>query len=155
MSISKKQPLLILLEKKDKDRRFIKNWRPISLINFDVRILSKALAKRLEPFLSEIIYNNQNGFVKGRSVFDAVRTIVDILEFAEITNSILVAIDFEKAFDSLNHNFLFKALEKFNFAPHFIQWIKTSHVDIFKVAINNDFLVDIVGFIKVTLCLVN
>ena len=94
--------------------------------------------------------------MEGRSVFDAVRTIADILEFAEITNThgILVAIDFEKAFASLNHNFLFKALEKFNFAPHFIQWITTSHADIFKVAINNGFLVDIVGFIKVILCLV-
>ena len=55
------------------------------------------------------------------------------------THGILVAIDFEKAFASLNHNFLFKALEKFNFAPHFIQWITTSHADIFKVAINNGF----------------
>ena len=72
--------------------------------------------------------------MEGRSVFDAVRTIADILEFAEITNThgILVAIDFEKAFASLNHNFLFKALEKFNFAPHFIQWITTSHADIFQ-----------------------
>ena len=63
-----------LVEKTDKDRRFIKNWRPISLINVDGKIVSKAMAKRLEPFLPEIIHYNQNGFVKGRSVFDAVRT---------------------------------------------------------------------------------
>jgi len=69
--------------------------------------------------------------VKGRSVFDAERTIDDILEFAEInSHDILVAIDFEKAFDSLNHNFLFKALEKFNFGLYFIQWIKTLYKDI-------------------------
>ena len=65
------------------DRQFIKKWRHIPLINFDVKIASKALAKRLEPFLSEIILFNQTG----RSVFDAVLTIDDILEFAEITNS--------------------------------------------------------------------
>ena len=107
------------------------------LINTDVRTASKALAKGLEPFLSEIIHYNQNGFVKGWSVFDAVR----ILEFAEITNShgILVAIDFEKAFDSINYNFLFKALEKFNVGPHFIQWIKTFYTDISSCAINNSF----------------
>ena len=76
------------METKDKDGRLTKNWRPISLINVDVRIASKPLAKRLEPFLSEIIHYNQNGFVKGRSIFDAVRTIIDdILEFAEIMNS--------------------------------------------------------------------
>ena len=56
LSVSKKQALIILLEKKDKDyRRFIKNCHPISLINVDARIASKALAKRLEPFLLEII----------------------------------------------------------------------------------------------------
>ena len=101
LSTSQKQALIILLEKKDKDRRFIKNWRAISLINVDVKIVSKAMAKSLEPFLSEIIHYNQNCFVKGRSVFDAVRTIDDILDFAEVANrsGILVAIDFEKAFD--------------------------------------------------------
>ena len=141
LSTSQKQALIILLEKKDKDRRFIKNWRPISLINVDVKIVSKAMAKRLEPFLLEIIHYNQNGFVKGRSVFDAVRTIDDILEFAEVANrsGILVAIDFEKAFDSLNHNFLFKALEKFNFGPYFMQWVKTFYTDISSCVINNGF----------------
>jgi len=67
-------------------------------------------------------------FVKGRSVFHTVQTIDDILKFADLISShgILVAIDFEKVFDSLNHNFLFKVLEKFNFGPYFIQGIKTS-----------------------------
>lgn len=116
LSTSQKQALIILLEKKDKDRRFIKNWRPISLINVDVKIASKAMAKRLEPFPSEIIHYNQNGFVKGRSVFDAVRTIDDILEFAEVANrsGILVAIDFEKAFD-FKSQFSFKSVRKIQF----------------------------------------
>lgn len=71
--------MITLLEKKDKDRRFIKNWRPISLINVDVKIASKAIAKRLELFLPELVHHNQNGFIKGRSIFDAVRTIDDYL----------------------------------------------------------------------------
>ena len=86
----------------------------------EVKIASKALAKRLEPILPEIVHHNQNGFIKGESIFDAVRTIDDILELAETTNrfGILVAIDFEKAFDSLDHSFLVKVLEKFNFGPY-------------------------------------
>jgi len=88
-----------------------------------------------------MIHYYQNSFVKGRSVFDAVRNSDDILEFAEITNryGILVAIDFEKAFDSLNHNFLFKALEKFNFGPYFTQWTKTFYPDISSCVIKNGF----------------
>ena len=73
----------------------VKNWRPISLMNVDVKIASKAIARRLEIILPELIHHNQNGFVKGRSVFDTVRTIDDLLELAQITNKsgILVAID--------------------------------------------------------------
>jgi len=116
LTSSQKQAMITLttlLEKKDKDRRFIKNWRPISLMNVDVKIVSKAIARRLETILPELIHHNQNGFIKGRSVFDAVRTIDDILELAQITNKsgILVAIDFEKAFDSLDHTYLLQVLE--------------------------------------------
>jgi len=80
LSSSQKQAMNTLLEKKEKVRRFIKNWRPISLINVDVKIASTAIARRLETILPELIHQNQNGFIKGRSVFDAVRTIDDLLE---------------------------------------------------------------------------
>ena len=93
------------------------SWRPISLINVDVKIASKAIARRSELILPNLIHNNQNGFIKGRSILHGVRTIEDVLEFAKSTDcsGILLAIDFEKAFDSLNHSFLLKVLEKFNF----------------------------------------
>ena len=119
--------MITSLEKKDKDTRFIKNWRPISLINVDVKIASKTIARRLESILPKLVHSNQNGFIKGRSV-DGVRTIEDILEFAKFMDSsrILLAIDFEKAFDSLDHSFLLKILEKFNFGTQFVQWIYTN-----------------------------
>ena len=78
----KKQAMITFLERKDKDRRFIKNWRPISLINVDVKIASKAITRKLEMFLPELIQSNQNGFIKGRSLLDGVQTIEDALEFA-------------------------------------------------------------------------
>ena len=72
LSTSQKQAMITLLEKKDKDKRFLKNWRPISLINVDVKIASKALGKRLEPRLPSLIHHSQTAFIKGRSIFDAV-----------------------------------------------------------------------------------
>ena len=72
--------MITLLEKKGKDKRLIKNWRPISLINVDTKIASKALAKRLENILPDLTHYNQNAYVKGRSIFDAIRTIDDVLE---------------------------------------------------------------------------
>ena len=83
---------------------------------------SKSLAKRLEKVLPEEINLNQNAFVKGRIIFDAVRTIDDVIEYARYKDipGILVVIDFEKPFDSLNLNFLLRVRHAFNFGPSFI-----------------------------------
>ena len=82
------------------------------------------MAKRLENVLPEIIHFDQSAFVKGRTIFDAIRTIDDMIEHTmnRDISGVLVAIDFEKAFDSLNVNFLLRALHAFNFGPSFIQW---------------------------------
>ena len=56
--------MITFLEKKDKDGRFIENWRPISLMNVDVKIPSKAIARRLETILPELTHHNQNGLSK-------------------------------------------------------------------------------------------
>ena len=65
---------------------------------------SNILAKRMEKVLPEIIYSDQSAFVKGRTIFDAIRTIDDMIEhtMTRDISTILLAIDFEKAFDSLN-----------------------------------------------------
>ena len=104
LSNSQKQAVITLVEKRGKDERQIKNWRPISLINVDAKIASTTLAKRLENVLPEIIHFDHSAFVKGRTIFDAIRTIDDVIEHTmnRDISWILVAIDFEKAFDSVN-----------------------------------------------------
>ena len=84
------------------------------------------MARGFERILPDLIHRNQNGFIKERSIQDGVRTIKDILEFDKFTDrsGILLAVDFEKAFDSLNRSFLFKVLEKFNFGPYFFSGLK-------------------------------
>ena len=119
----------------------IKIWHSISLINGDAKIASKTLAKRLEKVLPEIIHSNQNAFVKGRSIFDAIRTIDDVMGYTKEKelSGILVAIDFEKAFDTLNFNILIRTLRKLNFGPSFIQRIRTLYKNIFSCVMNNGF----------------
>ena len=72
-------------------------------------------------------------------------SIDDLLEFAQITNKsgIVVAIDFEKAFDSLDHTYLLKVLEKFNFGTYFLPWIKTFYTNISSCVLNNGFTTDL------------
>ena len=79
LSNSQKQAVITLVEKKGKDKRLIKNWRAISLINVDTKVVPKTLAKRLGHILPDFIHYNQNASVKGKLIFDAVRTIDDVI----------------------------------------------------------------------------
>ena len=76
MSRSQKQALITLLEKKGKDRSFLENWRPISLVNVDAKVMSKVIATRLKNVLPQIIHHNQTGFVKDRYIGETVRSIL-------------------------------------------------------------------------------
>ena len=141
LSNTQKQAIIRLIDKKDRDRRYIKNWRPISLLNVDVKIASKALAIRLAKVLPEIIQVDQYAYVKGRTIFDAIRTIDDIMEYTKIKQipGLMVAFDFEKAFDSLSWTFLFKALNSFNFGKSFISWVSVLYCNISSCILNNGF----------------
>lgn len=141
LSNTQKQAVITLIEKKGKDKRKMGNWRPISLINVDAKIGSKAIATRIQKVLPDIIHFNQNAYVKGRTILDAVRTIDDILEYTQRKgiNGLLVAIDFQKAFDSVSRRFMFKALSAFNFGPSLIHWVKTFYNNISSAVMNNGY----------------
>jgi hypothetical protein len=64
MSTSQKQSIITLLPNKNNDIRFLKNWRPISLLNTDDKIMTKCIATRLKNNLIKIINKNQSGFIK-------------------------------------------------------------------------------------------
>jgi len=66
--------------------------------------------------------------VKGRTIFDAVRIIDDIMEFTRV-KQLLVAFDFEKAFDSLSWDFLLRALKPFNFGQSFVNWVSVFYTN--------------------------
>ena len=126
LSISQRQAIIKLLEKNDKDKRYIENWRPISLLSVDTKIISKAIANRLKNVLPDIISHDQTAYVKGRFIGESTRLISDILEVTNqynISGYILTA-DIEKAFDSMDHSFLIACLRKFGFGNYFIDWVK-------------------------------
>ena len=91
---------------------YIKNWQPISLLNIDVKLISKVLAERLKNILPEIISPNQTAYVKNKCIREGGRPISDLLEISEVLNkeSFLVTVDIEKAF--VNRLFLIYILEK-------------------------------------------
>ena len=117
--------IIALLPKKDKDRLYLKNWRPITLLNIDYNILAKAFRNLINSFLPSLIDKDQTGYIKNRFIGNNIRIIEDILiytKFNKVTG-ILLAIDFEKAFDSLRWDFLDKCLQTFNFGQNFISFL--------------------------------
>jgi len=140
MSVSQRQAVVTLLDK-GKDRSLLKNWRPISLLNVDYKIASKTIANRIITHLPKIIHQNQVGYVQGRNITDNIRTVIDIMDYLKQKNvpGILINIDFEKAFDSLDWTFLELVLQKFNFGESLIRWIKLFYTDISSCIINNSF----------------
>ena len=71
--------------------------------------------------------HNQTGYVRDRYIGETVRSIMDIMDFTDKEDipGLLLFIDFEKTFDSLNWDFLFGCLNAFNFGPDFKQWMNT------------------------------
>ena len=140
MSPSQKQAIITLIEKKGKERSYLENWRPISLINVDAKIASKVIAARVIKVIPEIIHSNQTGYVKGRFIGEAARSIIDILDYTKSQSILgfLLFIDFEKkAFDSLDWDFKLKCLDAFGFGPSLKRWIETFYKNISSCVINN------------------
>ena len=139
MEISQREAVLTLIYKKG-DRNEIKNYRPINLTNIDYKILAFTLSHRIKKVIPSII----SAYVKSRYIGQNIRLIQDIIEHNKINSSsgILMFIDFEKAFDSLEQYFLFKTFKKFNFGNDFIKWIKTLYTNSSVCVKNNGYISD-------------
>ena len=130
--------LIVLLYKKGL-RELITNWRPISLSNTDIKIISKVLAERLKKVLPEIIETDQSGCIIGRKIGHNIRLIEDIIEEMDDDNVILL-IDQQKAFDRVEWEWLFLSLEKYNIGEYFINWIKVLYRNMKSAVLTNGFV---------------
>ena len=126
LSVSQKQRLITCLPKEGKSKHLLKKWRPISLLNVDYKIGSACIAQRLKTVHKNIISNSQTGFMKGRYIGECTRLILDIIERTEEEQlpGLLLLVDFEKAFESLEWDFMFKCLIFFGFGESIIKWAK-------------------------------
>ena len=139
LTISQWLAMISLIPTKDKNLQYLKNWRPVSLLNNDYKIATKAIALRLEKVLPKIVNESQTGYVKGRYIRESIRTISDIMSFTKTHNipGLAVFLDFEKEFDSLEWNYLQKCLEVLNFGPQLRRWIRFIYSDISSCVLNN------------------
>ena len=116
-----------VIPKPDRDCETPSDFRPISLINCDKKIITKVINNRLLKILPSIIHHNQTGFIQNRDLKTNTRTCLTILQHAKKykINLTLMAVDAEKAFDRLERSYLYKVLEVYDFPEEFINMIKT------------------------------
>lgn len=121
--------LISLLLKKDKDPTECSSYRPLSLLNSDLKIFAKLLARRLESYMSKLVKPDQTGFIKTRMAADNLRRLLHIVDAAEASKIpvSLLSLDAMKAFDRLEWSFLWSVLEVMGFGNTFIGMIKTMY----------------------------
>lgn len=131
LSTSMKQGIITLIPKPDKDTKLIENYRPISLLNNDYKLLTYIYTNRLKKKLDTIISETQSGFVNKRSIHNNIRLVKDLLDYNDQIEDkgFILFLDFQKAFDQLEHKFLFEVLRAYGFGPKFCRIIETFYTD--------------------------
>lgn len=139
-----------LIFKKRGDSTDLKNYRPISMLNTDFKILAKVLANRLKKVLPGIITTNQAYSIIGREITDTVSNIRDKIRYMveNKKEGYMVSLDLEKAFDRVEHDYLFKLLEQFGFGNMFIKWIRALYKDAISFVKCNGFVTDAFGITR-------
>ncbi|CAM4534079.1 unnamed protein product, partial [Caretta caretta] len=117
--------VLALLPKKG-DLRDLRNWRPVSLLSTDYKIVAKAISLRLGSVMVDVIHPDQTYTVPGRSIFDNLFLVRDLLELGrrDGLSFALLSLDQEKAFDRVDHGYLLGTLQAFGFGPQFVSFLQ-------------------------------
>ncbi|CAM2111563.1 unnamed protein product [Caretta caretta] len=125
LPLSCRRAVLALLPKKG-DLRNLRNWRPISLLSTDYKIVAKAISLRLGSVMADVIHPDQTYTVLGRSIFDNLFLVRDLLELGwrDGLSFALLSLDQEKAFDRVDYGYLLSTLQAFGFGPQFVSFLQ-------------------------------
>ena len=141
LHLTARRGIISLLEKPEKDELYLDSWRSLSLLNSDYKIYTKILALRLEKVLPNIIHSSQTGFLKSRYMGENILKMLNLIEYCNRTRTsvIILSVDFQKAFDSIEWHAVDAVLEKMGVGPKFREKISIIYNKPVSCAYNNGY----------------
>ena len=138
LSLSQRRGIISLVFKKG-DRLDARNWRPISLLNVDYKLASRAIAGRLLKVIHSVVNKDQTC---GRFIGENVALLRDVVDFASSSNVpvAIISLDQEKAFDRVDWRFMRATLSKMGFGSSFIRWVDLFYTGVQSAVIVNGYL---------------
>ena len=126
LTSSLKTGIIRLLRKGQKDPTLTGNYRPISLLSIHYKLASCCITQRLRPLVSRVIRQQQKAYIEGNIIGSCIVNILNLMKHAneKQLESLILLIDFKKAFDSLTHRYIDNCLKMFNFGESIRRWIK-------------------------------
>ncbi|KAJ1193110.1 hypothetical protein NDU88_002415 [Pleurodeles waltl] len=131
--------MIKLLYKQKGEKEDLKNWRPISLLNVDYKLLANAMANRLKKVIEKIVHPDQTCGILSRQIADSLALVRDTIEYVKSRKVLtaLVSLDQEKAFDRFSHEFMDRTLRALGLGDFFCDVVTVVYRDTSSTALVN------------------